>query len=159
MPPPSSASLSNRICLAETKSWSRLGHASLPGEEAGWVVLPETRVLRSLSRRLLPLSGAPFYPGYWNDSLRRVVFFRGHENLMAPRSAPPDLMIMTGVYLGSDIPQSLQIQKGPDQNHLLTPQSVQPALPSPVPATGKTVHPTAVSFLFGLQCGQMAKPI
>lgn len=120
-----------------------------------WVVLPGTRVLRGLPRRLLPISGALFYLGCWNDSLRRAVFFKGRENLMVPRSTPPDLMTTTGVHLGSDIPQSLQVREGPD----LTLHFIQPTLPSPVPATGKTVHPTAVSFLFGLQCGQMAKPV
>lgn len=92
-----------------------------------WVVLPGTRVLRGLPRRLLPISGALFYLGCWNDSLRRVVFFKCRENLMVPRSTPPDLMTTTGVHLGSDIPQSLQVREGPD----LTPHFIQPICQAP----------------------------
>ena len=88
---------------------------------------------------------APFPSGCWNDSLGRVVFSRGMRPwLMVPRWAPSDLITTAWVHLGSDVPQSLQTQEDPDQNHLLTPHSTQSALPHPFPAAGKVIHPTVV---------------
>ena len=58
-------------------------------------------------------------------------------------------MILTWNHLGSDVPQSLQVQEGLDQNHLLTPcaHPAQPALPCRVSAASKGTHPTALSSL------------